>query len=478
MKFSPLLFAIMSTITLALLSPPNGCYSQSRCANYTINKIKINGYKRTRPLTILHEFSIKESKTYTVADYEKEKQETINRLYDTELFTSITWNDTILPTCEIQININFQERWYTFPIVILGFGDRNFNEWYQTYNHDIRRLNLGFWFYQRNITGRNDNLLIGYQTGFTKKYGFRYLLRGVGKNKKSNIEINALLTKEKKTAIQIKNNKLEFYSSDQYSYSRFFSGITYFYLPNPNTQLAVDATYHRFQISDEINRINSNYLLNKTRREGTSFYVSLMQFKRDNKIYPLNAFLYKLEFVKIGMLPSDNLNNTWLNGKINLHKQLGYNFFVSQSFQAKYDFTNQRQPFRLARALGYDEYYVRGYELYVLDGQHYFLNRNTIKKRIINKHITVPYLKDNRFSNLPLTAYLKAFADYGYVWNKFENPMSTLPNTSLMSYGIGIDILPLYSLVVRVEYTRNKLKENGVFLHFNLDIGNDNSHIW
>jgi hypothetical protein len=304
------------------------------------------------------------------------------------------------------------------------------------------------------------------------------LLRGLGKNQNNQIEINALITREKKTAYGINQNKLEFFSSDKFNYNRLFAGITHFYLPNLNTIITNDVTYHKYKISDEIKQLNPSYLLNKTERSALSYYLALTQFKRDSRIYPLNAFLYKLEFVKFGLLPNDNINNTYLTGKINIHQSLSKNWHVSQLFEGKYDLSNKQQMFRLARALGNEERYVRGYELYVIDGQHFFMNRNTIKRLLFQRHISLPATNDKRFTNLPVKAYIKAFGDYGFVWDRFASVQNKLSNQALYSYGLGVDLLPLYSMVVRIEFARNHLKENGVFLHFNLDIGNDNSHIW
>jgi hypothetical protein len=44
--------------------------------------------------------------------------------------------------------VDVNERWYTFPVPIFELSDRNFNEWWQNYNHDFRRVNYGLRLYQ------------------------------------------------------------------------------------------------------------------------------------------------------------------------------------------------------------------------------------------------------------------------------------------------------------------------------------------
>ena len=52
----------------------------------------------------------------------------------------------------------------------------------------------------------------------------------------------------------------------------------------------------------------------------------------------------------------------------------------------------------------------------------------------------------------------------GYAYNK-NAYNSKLNNRILYSGGFGIDILTLYDINLRFEYSFNQLSENGLFLH-------------
>ncbi|HTA27500.1 MAG TPA: hypothetical protein VK809_06920, partial [Bacteroidia bacterium] len=67
--------------------------------------------------------------------------------------------------------------------------------------------------------------------------------------------------------------------------------------------------------------------------------------------------------------------------------------------------------------------------------------------------------------------YLTAFSDWGYVGS--ANPYvknDYLANTPLNGNGIGLDFVAYYDIVLRFEYSVNKLNQGGFFLHFLADM--------
>ena len=106
---------------------------------------------------------------------------------------------------------------------------------------------------------------------------------------------------------------------------------------------------------------------------------------------------------------------------------------------------------------------VRGYEYYVVDGYHYGLLRLDIKRDIFNRTFATPV---RYFSALPLRIYPKIFADAGYIKGAATMP-NQLPDRLLYSIGAGVDIVTMYDVKIRVEFARNHLGQNGLYLHFN-----------
>ncbi len=86
-----------------------------------------------------------------------------------------------------------------------------------------------------------------------------------------------------------------------------------------------------------------------------------------------------------------------------------------------------------------------------------------MKKKIISFY--VPFrLFPKLFTRIPFTFFAKTYGDIGYAYNK-KNTYTYLNNRLLCSGGFGIDILTLYDINLRFEYSFNQLGQNGLFLH-------------
>ena len=110
---------------------------------------------------------------------------------------------------------------------------------------------------------------------------------------------------------------------------------------------------------------------------------------------------------------------------------------------------------------------VRGYELYVIEGRNYFLNKTTFKKELLNITRTINAIPIEQFQTFPLAIYLKTYFDFGYVTNIVGRDQNTrLTNKLIWGTGLGLDFFTFYDLVVRFEYSVNSELQDGFFVHF------------
>ncbi len=79
-------------------------------------------------------------------------------------------------------------------------------------------------------------------------------------------------------------------------------------------------------------------------------------------------------------------------------------------------------------------------------------------------NIKIPGGKKRETQRIPVKVYGKIYGNAGYVDNPQpgDNP---LPNKMLYSGGIGIDILTLYDVTFKLEWSFDQLGQNGIFLH-------------
>ncbi|HMJ47560.1 MAG TPA: hypothetical protein VK498_09530, partial [Ferruginibacter sp.] len=122
------------------------------------------------------------------------------------------------------------------------------------------------------------------------------------------------------------------------------------------------------------------------------------------------------------------------------------------------------QPYINQQAMGYLNNYVRGLDYKTIDGVAYAIGRLNFKKELFNFSINTIFKKSTTLNKLPVRIYPKIFTDIGYCYNKGEF-VSRLNNTFLGSIGVGIDIVTLYDIHIRMEYSVNQLGQKGLFLH-------------
>ena len=117
-------------------------------------------------------------------------------------------------------------------------------------------------------------------------------------------------------------------------------------------------------------------------------------------------------------------------------------------------------------ALGYQKQIIRGYEVYVIEGPEYILNKTTFKKKIFSRAYNWRAMPIPQFRHIPLAIYLKTYADVGYVSNYPHYEInSRLTNKLLSGVGMGIDIVGSYDMVFRFEYTYNAEGNRGFFFN-------------
>ncbi len=97
----------------------------------------------------------------------------------------------------------------------------------------------------------------------------------------------------------------------------------------------------------------------------------------------------------------------------------------------------------------------------MMDGNLFALLRGNLKYRIMHHRFSLPV---RYFHHVRLSVFVKAYADGGYAYQKAAGA-NFLNNQLLYSYGIGIDIVTLYDIRIRIEYTFNKQGQSDLYLH-------------
>jgi outer membrane protein assembly factor BamA len=435
----------------------------------TIGRIIIIGNKITREKIISRELSLKVGDTISTRRIDQIIQTDQRKIYNLRLFNTATVRWFELNNDQVDLLIEVNERWYTFPVPIFELSDRNFNEWWQNYNHDLRRVNYGLRLYQYNFRGRNETLRFTAQFGFTRKFELSYRIPYIDRQQKHGLNFDFNYGEPKNLAYYTEDHKLKFLEERKtLKLARGF-GVSYTFRRSFYETHAISFNYQNNHVADTIAYLNPNYYNNgAVRQQYSSITYSFNSEHRDVIAYPLKGYQVTAFVSRTGLIIDSDVQQWELNLTYSKFADLGSNFFLS-NFSSVYLSTPQEQPYSFFSALGYRKQLVKGYEVYVIEGPNFFLNKTTLRKKIFSRTWQLEGMPLEQFRYLPLSIYVKGYFDAGYVENypyyeaiELNNRLS---NRLLIGTGAGIDFVTAYDAVIRLEYTFTREKTSGFFFH-------------
>ncbi|QSE96949.1 POTRA domain-containing protein [Fulvivirga lutea] len=466
--------ALLLSLFLGILNPLQDSVQNSQDTTIQekdiplyIDAVFIIGNKKTKEEIIFRELNVEKGQTIYKSDLEAVLELDKSKLLNTRLFNTVNLSILYLDDFTVDIVVTVTERWYTFPVPIFDLVDRNFNDWWQNQDRDLSRTNYGVNIYKNNFRGRNETLRLLLQLGYTQKFGLTYKVPYLDKNKRHGMFLNYDYAENKNIAVRTENHKQLFLDSDEtlritkeytagYMYRRSFYSVH-----------NLNFTYYENEVTDTVSIINPEYYAQDAT---TQKYAELSYFftydKRDFASYPLKGTKMELQVIKEGLGFFDDVNRFTIQAGYFKYVDLGNNFYFSNYTSAFASFLDN-QPYNIYEGLGRRRDFVRGYELYLIEGKSFGLNRSTFKKRIFSKVFNLRPLPIEQFRKMPLDIYIKTYYDMGYVEN-FENYElnTTLSDRYLFGTGFGIDFVSYYDSVIRLEYSFNREQESGFFLHF------------
>ncbi len=436
----------------------------------TVNRVLIIGNKRTRDQIISRELSLKSGDTIRADKLNETLLWDKRKIYNLRLFNVVTIRSLEMSPNSIDLLVDVEERWYTWPAPIFELSDRNFNEWWQNYNHDFGRINYGIKLDQYNVRGRNETLRLTAQFGFIQRFDLSYTIPYIDKKQKQGLSIGLDFGNPKNIAYFTKDHKLQFLNSREPL--RIYKGgsITYNYRKSFFETHSISLGYRSSEVADTVLKLNPNYYSSAaSKQEFATLAYSFRSEHRDVVMYPLKGYQFTGYIQKNGLGFDGNVNQWIFNFTYAYHHDLRKGFYLS-NFSSIYLSDPTVQPYSLYGTLGYQRQVLRGYEIYVIEGPKFFVNKTTFKKKIFSRAVRWENMPLEQFRYLPFAVYLKSFLDFGYVENYpyylEKNINTTLSDRLLAGYGSGLDLIFPYDVVFRLEYAFTKDGTQGFF--FNL----------
>lgn len=424
----------------------------------------VTGNKKTKSYIIEREMLIRNGDTIELKQLHALLDESRRLVYNTALFTAVDITPVLLENNQLSIVVTVQEKWYIYPLPNLQLADRNFNEWWNTYNADFSRLIYGVRFLHYNTSGRRDPLSITLNAGYTRNISIQYASPYSNRSLTEGFSLIASYSDNRETIVSTSdNNKLQLFKTDNFSRKNFVFGANYMRRNGFYFRHQIGATINYTAVDDSVVILNPRFFnTEKTSIWYPDFTYKLQFLKVDNVNYPLDGLSFSAGVLKRGFGFTGGMNMTALDFTVNRYKPHGNNWYSAVTVAGQL-----KAPFRLSylnnRAFGYKEYYIRGLEYYAIDGPVSALAKYTLKKKIAQFNIPVPF-KNVIANRVPFQIFAKVYGDAGVSYNTPETE-TRLNKRFLYSSGVGLDILSLYDMSLRLEYSFNQLGENGLFLH-------------
>jgi outer membrane protein assembly factor BamA len=453
-----------------------------------ITGVEITGNKLTKPPILIRELDFRIGDS--LATFQKGKGGNFNdrnfypgdsselrlrmnysreNLINAKLFLTVDLSLKWIKNNEYTLLIDVVERhyWWLFPVPKLNAP--NFNEWIR--DIDWSYLSMGLFFSHNNLFGLNHQTSVLALAGKTWAIAVGYKIPWVGKGKKVGLTMIAGYTNMYYVEYaSVENKRQMLYEFNCSQVAKLGAKLTL--RPGLYNYGTIKLTGEYIKVSDSVFKLDSNYLAgNKKTNVSLSLYADYYYDNRNSHSYPLKGNMLRVFVNKVGLgLVSKDVDLFYYGVDFHFYQTIGRKWYVAEMFKAE-NSSGENAPYYYQLNMTDGKDFIRGFDLYTLKGDQMYFTRNNLKFELIKPSIkkVKEGQEKNKFKALQYAFYLNAFADAGYVVNKFTevNPYN---NKFLFSWGLGIDFVTYYDLVIRFEYAFTSIGTNGFFFGFGMPI--------
>lgn len=454
--------------------------SLSNADSLFINEVNLFGNRLTKPKIILRELSFKNGSRIPQHQIDSLLNIERNKVLNTNLFNEVEVNYAFTKNAEdtISINISVREKWYFVSLPILEPADRSLTEWLFNRGASLNRLNYGFNVKHRNAFGLKQSITATVQFGFQRKFAFRYNLPFIDKKQRMSLSVRAQYDDNNTVGYITSNHRFVEAVNQIDDASKRRNPITNRVLLGMQLGIrrkfygshSFGASFLSTTVDDTVAFLNPSYFLEgRTNQKYIQLSYQFRYDRRDFSKYPLKGYLIGFSVEKLGVGAFNDVDVTRLDFTVAKYVNLGKELYFASSLSGKLS-TPSVQPYRISRALGYQNNIVRGLDPFVVEGEYVLTFKNSLRFRAVNTEYNVskiiptflirPFFPKaanqmvDKLGRGNLMILPKVYFDAGYVKNTnltFDNV--SLSNKLLWGTGLGADIVILRSLVLRFEYS-------------------------
>ena len=284
-------------------------------------------------------------------------------------------------------------------------------------------------------------------TGYNQQYGLIYQAPYINKAKTLGLGLDILWSGRHEVIGKTLDDKQVFYKDvDNYVRKELVTALSLRYRRSYFTSHELRFSYQKDDFSQGLlDSANSYSWKGQKSLEFLNVHYKLKMDYRNFRPYPLSGYYADLEIFKhgLGILNNNNLDLWDIKTTLRKYWILSDRWYTAAAFMGKIS-NYEAEPYLLQKSLGYGRDFVRGYEYYVIDGQHYGIGKWNLKYGLFqHKILKLNFIKTEKFNTIPWAVYLNLFSDMGYVHQNLSNDLSNqLPGEFLYSVGLGLTLPP------------------------------------
>lgn len=422
---------LFSAAVLLALIPPRAVFAQpdlmlGSAATIPLgvaDTVFVTGNETTRPYVILNEMFLRPGSEVTTAAIEYDRR----RIYSLGLFTRVDiLYDSLGGKRYLLVDVN--ERWYLFPVPILGFRDG-----------DPKRLYFGAGLVHNNLGGRNQKLFASIILGYDPSIGLSFLEPLVEPEHRLSLGVGASFSRvsnKSMTSGDFRNNMYDLHATLGKRFGLY-------------TTLAFTIGYEVVAVSAH----SPGRTVSPTGKDAFLYSsASITHDTRDLIEYPMAGAFANAQVTKFGAGES-MVNYLRYGSDVRLFVPLVSTLTLAAR-AAGSAVSGGSIPLYARTYFGYGER-IRGHFSEVMEGEDLLTGSLELRWAVLPA-VTVfmrelPLPMEFKVWRFGIT--LSAFADAGAVWFRRDGLQI---DDFRRGQGIGVNFLLPYSYVARIEYAWNE----------------------
>jgi outer membrane protein assembly factor BamA len=397
-------------------------------------------------------------------------------IINTQLFLSVDLYLEEIKDAVFRLRIDVKERWYFWVFPVVQLDHPNFNDWLQ--DPDLSLLTQGVFMSHNNLFGlSHQGSVLGY-FGSSQGIGLGYYIPWIGRGQKIGMKIAALYRNSTVVEYGSLNNERQILFEEG-SLKQYDLLTTFTVRPGLYTygKLRITASHH--SISDHMMQLTGSDSLSSflpgdlLSANFVNLYVEYAYDSRNNRAYPLTGNYLKGFLDKRGMGILDHDVDYFYYGiDMHFYQKLSDRWYTAEMFKA-INSSSSNIAYHFKQNLTSGDDFIRGYDYFALKGDQMYYFRSNLKYNLVKPGVLPARkekYKDSKFRNLPYAFYVNVIADVAYVTDKYYGDFNPYNNRALYSWGLGIDFISYYDLVLRFEYVFTNIGTHGFFFGFGFPV--------